>query len=155
MDELIAALYLGRKSDEIAAEVIEKDVINAEQQRRLARERDGNDGFTATVSVNSTIIIGKTETERAAAQNRNEAGRRSLIDHRHTPDELRKRMSGYRREDEVKDNAQSAPGDTETAPAGRKNDDTVVKNDERRYHPVDKKYDKTYADKLRKKFTDR
>ena len=155
MDELIAALYLGRKSDEIAAEVIEKDVINAEQQRRLARERDGNDGFTATVSVNSTIIIGKTETERAAAQNRNEAGRRSLIDHRHTPDELRKRMSGYRREDEVKDNVQSTPSDTETAPDGRKNDDTIVKNDERRYRPVDKKYDKTYADKLRKKFTDR
>ncbi|MFR6641925.1 MAG: hypothetical protein ACLUSP_11990 [Christensenellales bacterium] len=64
-------------------------------------------------------------------------------------------MSGYSRGNEVKDNAQSTPGDTETAPVGRKNDDTVVKNDVRRYRTVDKKYDKTYADELRKKFTDR
>lgn len=177
MDELIAALYSGRKNDEIAAEVIEKDVIKAEQQRRLARERDGSDGLTATVSMNSTIIIGKAEAERAAAENQIESARRAaVIEHSHTPEKLRKRMS-----ESLRGNATETPTSNGTAadenesvatalpkkdglatalPADGNtidgNDDTITQNaDTRRYRPVDKKYDNTYADKLRKKFTDR
>lgn len=177
MDELIAAFYSGRKNDEIAAEVIEKDVIKAEQQRRLARERDGSDGLTATVSVNSTIIIGKAEAERAAAENRIESARRAaVIEHRHTPDKLRKRMSeglrgnatetptsGGTIADENESVATALPkkdGLATALPSAENtidgNDDTITQNaDTRRYRPVDKKYDNTYADKLRKKFTDR
>ncbi len=177
MDELIAALYSGRKNDEIAAEVIEKDVIKAEQQRRLARERDGSDGLTATVSVNSTIIIGKAEAERAAAENQIESARRAaVIEHRHTPDKLRKRMSEGLRGNATEtptSNGSAADENESVATALPKkdglatalpsaentidgNDDTITQNaDTRRYRPVDKKYDNTYADKLRKKFTDR
>ncbi len=177
MDELIAAFYSGRKNDEIAAEVIEKDVIKAEQQRRLARERDGSDGLTATVSVNSTIIIGKAEAERAAAENRIESARRAaVIEHRHTPDKLRKRMSEGLRGNATEtptSNGSAADENESVATALPKkdglatalpsaentidgNDDTITQNaDTRRYRPVDKKYDNTYADKLRKKFTDR
>lgn len=185
MDELIAAFYSGRKNDEIAAEVIEKDVIKAEQQRRLARERDGSDGLTATVSVNSTIIIGKAEAERAAAENRIESARRAaVIEHRHTPDKLRKRMSEGLRgnatetptsngsaadENESvatalpkKDGLATALPSAENTIDGngnsfvRSGDNPITENaDNRRYRPVDKKYDNTYADKLRKKFTDR
>lgn len=177
MDELIAALYSGRKNDEIAAEVIEKDVIKAEQQRRLARERDGSDGLTATVSVNSTIIIGKAEAERAAAENQIESARRAaVIEHRHTPDKLRKRMSEGLRGNATEtptSNGSAADENESVATALPKkdglatalpsaentidgNDDTITQNaDTRRYRPVDKKYDNAYADKLRKKFTDR
>ena len=177
MDELIAALYSGRKNDEIAAEVIEKDVIKAEQQRRLARERDGSDGLTATVSVNSTIIIGKAEAERAAAENQIESARRAaVIEHRHTPDKLRKRRSEGLRGNATEtptSNGSAADENESVATALPKkdglatalpsaentidgNDDTITQNaDTRRYRPVDKKYDNTYADKLRKKFTDR
>lgn len=183
MDELIAALYSGRKNDEIAAEVIEKDVIKAEQQRRLARERDGSDGLTATVSVNSTIIIGKAEAERAAAENQIESARRAaVIEHRHTPDKLRKRMSeglrgnatetptsgGTIADENVatalpkKDGLATAlPADGNTIDGNgnsfvRSGDDPITENaDNRRYRPVVKKYGNSYADALRKKFTDR
>lgn len=185
MDELIAAFYSGRKNDEIAAEVIEKDVIKAEQQRRLARERDGSDGLTATVSVNSTIIIGKAEAERAAAENRIESARRAaVIEHRHTPDKLRKRMSEGLRgnatetptsngsaadENESvatalpkKDGLATALPSAENTIDGngnsfvRSGDNPITENaDNRRYRPVVKKYGNSYADALRKKFTDR
>lgn len=185
MDELIAALYSGRKNDEIAAEVIEKDVIKAEQQRRLARERDGSDGLTATVSVNSTIIIGKAEAERAAAENQIESARRAaVIEHRHTPDKLRKRMSEGLRgnatetptsngsaadENESvatalpkKDGLATALPSAENTIDGngnsfvRSGDNPITENaDNRRYRPVVKKYGNSYADALRKKFTDR
>lgn len=185
MDELIAAFYSGRKNDEIAAEVIEKDVIKAEQQRRLARERDGSDGLTATVSMNSTIIIGKAEAERAAAENQIESARRAaVIEHRHTPDKLRKRMSEGLRGNATKtqtsggtiadENASVAtalpkkdrlatalPADGNTIDGNgnsfvRSGDDPITENaDNRRYRPVVKKYGNSYADALRKKFTDR
>lgn len=184
MNELIAALYSGRKNDEIAAEVIEKDVIKAEQQRRLARERDGSDGLTATVSVNSTIIIGKAEAERAAAENRIDNARRAVIEHSHTPEKLRKRMSEGLRDGATKtpisngtaadENesvatalpkkdglATALPADGNTIDGNgnsfvRSGDDPITeKADNRRYRPVVKKYGNSYADALRKKFTDR
>ena len=134
--------------------------------------------------MNSTIIIGKAEAERAAAENRIDNARRAVIEHSHTPEKLRKRMS-----EGLRGNATETPTSNGTAadenesvatvlpkkdglatalPADgntidgngnsfvRSGDDPITeKANNRRYRPVVKKYGNSYADALRKKFTDR
>lgn len=143
MDELIDALYSGRSDGEATSDVIETEVIRAEQQRRLNRELEGG-GLTKTVSVNSTAIaappeiIEHREKPDEGKPNAERSSRRSPIAHSRTPDGLKSRMQKVglaATEHEPHDEPPSKPSDTER----------------RRYREVDRRYGRAYADELRKK----